>query len=205
MPSPYSTGRPNRAASPKLGSTACSSLVTKTARMGTGEAQQEIHVARKVQGLQQHAKAGEQNSQEQQGENQHRHALQEGGNIKSDVLGQFGGAQETQQQPAQEEDEPGEGQRQDHQHDRADLPAGFGVLERIPVEQQPQADQFPDGLGTGAPEGGADRLFIAISRRSRLPRRRRSDPGRYPPGWFRRPCQARAVRSWFQPPPVRLC
>ena len=85
-----------------MGSMACSSLVMKIARIGTGALEQEVHIAGQVERLQQNAEAGEQDRREGARDHQRGHALQQRLGIAHE-LRQVGRAQEAQQQPAQHE------------------------------------------------------------------------------------------------------
>ena len=146
--------------------------------------QQEVHIAGEVERLQQDAEAGHQDAQEQGGEDERRHGLQEGGHIQADVLGELGRAQEFEQQPAPDADADGKGQQAHVAQDDEELLDAFGVLEAVEAEAQAQPDELPD-RGQQAVRGGGGRWpwqLISRSRRWRLPPRRRSGPGRYPPG-----------------------
>ncbi len=111
---------------------------------GHRRGQQEVHIAGEVERLQQDAEAGHQDAQEQGGEDEGRHGLQEGQHIQADVLGEIGRAQEFEEQPAPDADPGGKDQQANVAQDDEELLGAFGVLEAVVAEAQAQPDELPD-------------------------------------------------------------
>ena len=128
----------------KVGQDGLQQLGDKNRPNGHRRCKQKVHIARKIQGLQQNAEAGQQCPDEQRGQCQCRDGCQDAAQVNAGILRELRRMHEPQQPAARGEQEVGKRQQQQPDDNDADLFPEFGVTETVIGDPQAQAQQLPD-------------------------------------------------------------